>query len=319
MKQLEIHSLEKYNKILQEVLNDIKSLKIQGATNVAIEGVKSFSKYAYNTSKEFRDYDAFLKHIIEKSIEVKNIRVTEPALANGLEFVIQHIKDNGVETALDASDKYLELLSSARTKVAEIGAEKIYNDTTIMTHCHSSFVDTIFWLAMELGKKFTVVNTETRPLFQGRKTVRKLREKGINVIHVVDSAMWWAMHKFDVDLILIGADAVTVEGVALNKIGSRLLALSARELHVPLYVCTTLLKYNPDTRLGRRSEIEMRESEEIWPEHPEGVSVINPAFESIASQYISAYITEYGLIPPQMMTYYFDNKIINGVFRGIED
>ena len=170
-----------------------------------------------------------------------------------------------------------------------------------------------------MGKKFRVVNTETRPLFQGRKTVRKLREKGIEVIHVVDSAMWWAMHKFDVDLIVIGADAVTVEGVALNKIGSRLLALSARELHVPLYVCTTLLKYNPDTRLGRRSEIEMRESQEIWPEHPEGVSVINPAFESIASQYISAFITEYGLIPPQMMSYNFEQHIVNGLFKGHND
>ena len=106
-------------------------------------------------------------------------------------------------------------------------------------------------------------------MFQGRKTAKKALEKNIEVIHVVDSAMWWAMQKYDVDLIIIGADSVTVEGVALNKIGSRLLALSSRELHVPLYVCTSLLKYNPETRLGRISEIEMRSSAEIWPDHPD--------------------------------------------------
>lgn len=283
---------------------------------MAIEGVNAFALYAVNSRDSFPNNEKFLDHLFEISIEVKNVRITEPALANGLQYVLQHIKKNGVENCLDASENYHKILNEARAKVADIGAEKIQDDTTIMSHCHSSFVDGIFWRAKELGKKFRVVNTETRPLYQGRKTVKKLREKGIEVIHVVDSAMWWAMHKFDVDLIIIGADAVTVEGVALNKIGSRLLALSARELHVPLYVCTSLLKYNPDTILGSRSEIEMRESEEIWPDHPEGVSVFNPAFESIASQYISSYITEFGLIPPQMMSYTFETKIINGLFAG---
>ena len=59
----------------------------------------------------------------------------------------------------------------------------------------------------------------------------------------------------------------------------------------------------------------MRESEEIWPDHPEGVQVYNPAFETIASQYISAFVTEYGLIPPPMMDYNFETKIKNGVFK----
>ena len=151
-------------------------------------------------------------------------------------------------------------------------------------------------------------------MYQGRKTARKALEKNIEVIHVVDSAIWWAMHKYDVDLVVIGADSVTVEGVALNKIGSRLLALSSRELHVPLYVCTSLLKYNPETRLGRLSEIEMRSSAEIWPDHPKNLEIVNPAFETISSRYIAAYITEFGLIPPQLIAYNFETRYIKEIF-----
>lgn len=304
-----------YDKDLKPILEEIKNLKIQGATNVALEGVQAFSKYSHDVYPLFSSDSDFFNHLVERAQEIKNVRITEPALANGLSFVLNQIKVHGHTVSLDAGDKYRNILHEAKKNAAIVGAELVLDDSTVMTHCHSSFVDEILWKAKELGRNFRVVNTETRPLFQGRTTVKKLREKGIDVIHVVDSAMWWAMDKFDVDVILTGADAVTVEGVALNKIGSRLLALSARELHVPLYICTSLLKYNSDTVLGRKSAIEMRESAEIWPSHPEGVKVYNPAFETIASQYISAYVTEYGLIPPQMMNYNFETKIKNGVFK----
>ena len=303
-----------YDKNLKPILDNIKSLDIQGATNVAIEGIQAFSIYAQEVFSSFDNNSKYLEHLHNRSQEVKSVRITEPALANGLTYLINQIELHGPSISISAGQKYKQILSDAKTNAAIVGAELIQDDITVMTHCHSSFVDEILWRAKELGRHFRVVNTETRPLYQGRKTVKKLREKGIDVIHVVDSAMWWAMDKFDVDVILTGADAVTVEGVALNKIGSRLLALSARELHVPLYICTSLLKYNSETVLGRRSEIEMRESAEIWPDHPEGVKVFNPAFETIASHYISAFVTEYGLIPPQMMDYHFESKIKKGLF-----
>ena len=310
------NSIQKiYDKNLKPVLSDIKSLKIQGATNVALEGVKAFSIYSEEVYSSFKSDSEYLEHLNIRAQEVRHVRITEPALANGLMFVLKQIQVHGHENSVQAGEKYQQILADAKMKTAEVGAELIQNDSTVMTHCHSSFVNEILWRAKDLGRKFRVVNTETRPLYQGRKTVKKLRSKDIEVIHVVDSAMWWAMQKFDVDVILTGADAVTVEGVALNKIGSRLLALSARELHVPLYVCTSLLKYNSETVLGKKSEIEMRESAEIWPDHPAGVAVYNPAFETIASQYISAYVTELGLIPPQMMAYNFETKIKNGLFK----
>lgn len=304
-----------YENHLRPVLDEIKSLKIQGATNVALEGVKAFSIYSQEVEPAFSNTQDFLEHLHEISQEIKNVRITEPALANGLSYVLNQILLHGASISMTAGNQYQQILQEAKQKAAIVGAELVLDESTVMTHCHSSFVNEILWKAKELGKTFRVVNTETRPLYQGRKTTKYLNGKGIDVIHVVDSAMWWAMDKFDVDVILTGADAVTVEGVALNKIGSRLLALSARELHVPLYICTSLLKYNSETVLGRKSKIEMRESAEIWPDHPKGVEVYNPAFETIASRYISAYVTEYGLIPPQMMDYHYETKIKNGIFK----
>ncbi|HKZ42920.1 MAG TPA: translation initiation factor eIF-2B, partial [Candidatus Hodarchaeales archaeon] len=299
---------------LKAVLDDIRALNIQGATNVAIAGVEAFAHYAYDVSTLFSDKTAFFHHLDERSEEIKSVRITEPALQNGLTYVKKQISEFGIEAAKTASVQYKSLLESAKKMVGKIGSEKIMPNATIMTHCHSSFVDEVFAQAKAMGKSFRVVNTETRPLYQGRKTVKKLLQHDIEVIHVVDSAMWWAMQKFDVDLIIIGADAVTVEGVTLNKIGSRLLALSSRELHVPLYVCTSLLKYNPATSLGRLSEIEMRASEEVWSESPKGFKIYNPAFETISRHFISAYITEFGIVPPQLVSHFFETRYINDLF-----
>ncbi|MFW9928462.1 MAG: translation initiation factor eIF-2B [Candidatus Thorarchaeota archaeon] len=302
-------------KELKKVLDEIKSLSIQGATNVAIEGVTAFAKYANEIYPLFKTQNSFYSHLHSRAEEVKQIRITEPALQNGLTFIIQRINEYGIEKAINAASEYKDLLNQAKIRVGEIGAEKIIDGSTIMTHCHSSFVDEIFRKAKEIGKNFRIINTETRPMYQGRKTALRALEKNIEVIHVVDSAMWWAMQNYDVDLIIIGADSVTVEGVALNKIGSRLLALSSRELHVPLYVCTSLLKYNPETKLGRLSQIEMRSSMEIWHDAPKNLQIINPAFETISSQYIAAFITEFGLIPPQLVSQAFETKYIKGIFH----
>ena len=105
---------------------------------------------------------------------------------------------------------------------------------------------------------------------------------------------------FETDLIIVGADAVTSEGTVLNKIGTRLLALVASELHIPFYVATPLLKYNPNTAFGNYELIEMRDTHEIWKDwenKPEGLELLNPAFETVNRLLISGLITESGIFP----------------------
>lgn len=282
---------------LQDTMTKIRNLTIQGATNVAIYGVHAFAKHAETVP--LRD-QALFTHLESVVDQLSNVRVTEPALRNGLRYVMTGIRLDGKENALAHGKKYLDLIDAAKLKIFKTGAERIQDGSRVFTHCHSSITVGIFLAAAKQGKEFEVINTETRPLYQGRKTAKRLLKNNIRVTHIVDSAMRWAMNVFKPHMIFMGADAITVEGVALNKIGSRLCALASEEEHIPLYICTPLLKYDQATSIGRLSEIEMRDPFEIWAEDlPPGIRIMNPSFETIDRDNISAYITEAGLIPPQ--------------------
>lgn len=239
-------------------------------------------------------------------------------MRNGLNFILRRLKkekhefkqERFLELISYYKDKYKMMIQSSKKKIAEIGARRIPyvdvdDDYLIMTHCHSSVVTAILLEARRQGKHFNVINTETQPRLQGRQTAKELLAAGIKVYHVVDSAMRWAVNHYEVNLILIGADSVTSEGTVLNKIGSRLLALVAHEEHVPFYVATPLLKYNPQTSFGVIEKIEMRETSEIWENPPEGVEILNPAFETVSRRYIDGLITEAGIFASSHVHNYF--------------
>jgi ribose 1,5-bisphosphate isomerase len=282
---------------LKTTMRKIKNLTIQGATNVAIFGVRAFANHAKTVPLKEKELFSHLEAVVD---QLSRVRVTEPALRNGLRYVMTGIQFDGKESAMDHGDNYIDLINEAKLKIFQTGAERIQDGSRVFTHCHSSITVGIFIEAAKQGKDFEVISTETRPLYQGRKTARRLLKNNIRVTHIVDSAMRWAMNNFNPHMVFMGADAITVEGVALNKIGSRLCALASEEEHIPLYICTSLLKYDQATSIGRLSEIEMRAPFEIWDEDvPPGIRILNPAFETIDRNNIAAYITEAGLIPPQ--------------------
>jgi len=268
-----------------------------------------------NTSTTLSSDDWF-----EKLYEAEGIligtRPTEPALRNGLTYILKKLEtlkdnlnaDNILELIERNKNEYKEMIQNSKKKIAEIGARRIpdKDEFIIMTHCHSSVVNGILLEAKRQGKdNFKVINTESQPKLQGRKTARKLLEAGIKVIHVVDSAMRWVVNHYEVDLILIGADSITSAGTVLNKIGSRLLALVAHEEHVPFYVASSLLKYNPKTSFGTLEKIEMRDPKEIWEEPPENIEILNPAFETVSRRYIDGLITEAGIFASSHVHFQF--------------
>ena len=239
-------------------------------------------------------------------------------MKNGLKYIMSKVEKEKEDCCVEDIPKiieghkneYYDMLQNSKKKIAEIGARRIPEikgdkEFIVMTHCHSSLVTGILLEAKRQGKTFKVINTETQPRLQGRKTAEKLLKAGIEVIHVVDSAMRWAIRHFQADLILIGADSITSEGTIINKIGSRLLALVAHEEHVPFYVASPLLKYNPETNLGILETIEMRDPQEIWKNPPEGIIILNPAFETVSRRYIDGLITEAGIFASSHVSNYF--------------
>lgn len=303
---------------LKIIAKQIEKLEIQGATNIAIEGVKAFGNYL--TSLKETNLDDFFKKIQNAQQLLENARATEPCLRNGLKYTIDKAKNtisnlDNIELLtkrmIDCSDEYLGLLKNAKHKIAKIGAQRIENNSLILTHCHSSAVTEILIEASKT-KKIEVINTETRPRYQGRITARELLEHGIPVTHIVDSAMRWVVKHFNkrIDMILIGADSISTEGTVFNKIGSRLLALMAKENHIPLYVVSTILKYNPSSMLGNVEEIEMRPPDEIWKDPPSGIKILNPAFETVSHDLIASLITEIGIFPSTLISEKFEKEFI---------
>ncbi|MHA2182105.1 MAG: translation initiation factor eIF-2B [Promethearchaeota archaeon] len=301
-------------KKLLEDAEKIRSLEIQGATNVALNAIDFLNKYAKRLQE--KTIDGCIDSLHKAKDILVDTRPTEPAMKNGLNFIVHKLEREKHNCSLEDvpeiiegyKNEYNDMLEESKRRIAKIGARRIPNANkkfVIMTHCHSSLVSAIFLEAKKQGKNFKVINTETQPRLQGRITVQELIEADIEVMHVIDSAMRWAVRHFQVELILIGADSITSEGTIINKIGSRLLALVAHEEHVPFYVASPLLKYNPETNLGILETIEMRDPNEVWESPPKNVKILNPAFETVSRRYIDGLITEAGIFASSHISNYF--------------
>ncbi|MEM3859386.1 MAG: hypothetical protein QW478_08260, partial [Candidatus Micrarchaeaceae archaeon] len=254
----------------ERIVKDIKSLKIQGAENVAKAAID-----AWSISKDKAKASAILRRT----------RPTEPMLRN----VLHYLNNGGDPISIKKQ------INDGTDKIAAYGSGMIPNNGIVYTHCHSSTVEAILEHAKNIGKKFEVNATETRPDYQGRITARNLASHGIKVTLFVDSAALSAIK--NADLMLIGSDAITVYGGIVNKIGSRMFAKLASELEVPVYVASHSLKFDPITRWGRLEKIEERSTSEVWPDKPKGVKVVNNVFDFVPSEYIASMITELGVLP----------------------
>jgi ribose 1,5-bisphosphate isomerase len=297
---------------IHETLNAIARLEIQGATNVAITAITAFVEFAGHVCS--KPYAEFITQLTEIRQQILATRPTEPAMQNGIHYLYALTRNTELsplelcELMEERGQYYIELLQTSRAKIGAIGAKRIVDGTIVMTHCHSSAVDAILIQAKEQGRQFQVIATETRPRYQGRRTAKTLIEHEIPVTLVVDSAMRWSLRHFQPHIVLVGADAITSTGAIINKIGTKLLALAAKELDIPFYSASPILKFDPLTTEGALSEIEERTPSEIWPDAPSSLIIRNPAFEIVSREFLDGIITETGIWPPAMIPYIFARK-----------
>lgn len=281
---------------VEETALSIKKLEIQGATKIALAAIESILEFSGGF--EGVNFPAALQ---EKSTLLLGSRPTEPLMQNFIRKILASVpQDKDLTTqkqAVGDMGAFLKnYLSTAVKSIAEIGSKRVPKKGVVLTHCHSSLVEGILKRAYDDGKKFEVISTETRPKLQGRITAKNLSEHGIPVTTIVDSAAMTYMNA--VNLVLIGADAVLSDGSVVNKIGSYLVALAAKEADTPLYVCTETYKFDPKTLMGDYEPIEQRGPEEVWKSAPGGVQIKNPAFEIVPAHHIHALITEEGIMSP---------------------
>jgi len=297
-------------KKIEKVMDDIESIKIQGATNIAKESIKLFSVYLGSFSDNTNHLE-ILKSAKRFKEDLANLRETEPLTRNALNFIYQKLlKDNTLDSSLDlakAGDKwgkyFLNLLHEHKQTIIDYGQKLINRGDQVFTHCHSSMVEGILVKAYS-KRKFKVFNDETRPLFQGRITSTNLRKAGLPNTMLVDGASAYLISHFsgedlDISSVFLGCDAIALDGTCVNKVGSYGIALSAYHSGIPVYIASSLLKIESDLKRGSYIKIEEREPKEIWAKPPKGLKLINLAFDMIPPEFITAYITEFGLVKPK--------------------
>ena len=297
------------NEIIEKTYRDIKSIKIQGATNVAYALANALKKYSDKVKAGGpREY---IWEMEKAGYYLATARDTEPMADNVVEFLIYHLKQNSDLSLLDMKKYFKKLIEQffvfskeVEHRIEQNGIKLIKNKDNILTHCHASTVIKILVFAKSHGRKFKVFSTETRPLFQGRKTAQDLIKKHIKDTMLVDSSAMSVIAgqtNVKIDKIILGCDAISADGGCVNKVGSFGLALAAKSRKIPLYIATPALKINEDAKNLSAIKIEKRPAGEVWPKAPRNLQIYNFAFDKIPANYITGYITELGILKPRQL------------------
>jgi methylthioribose-1-phosphate isomerase len=197
-------------------------------------------------------------------------------------------------------------------KMGQAGQKVIRYGDTILTHCNAGALATggygtalgVIRAAKAAGKKVRVFADETRPFLQGtRLTAWELVRDRIPVTLITDSMAGYFMKKGMIDRVIVGADRIAANGDAANKIGTYSVAVLAKAHGIPFYVAAPCSTIDPRIKSGEAIPIEERDPREVthWREQriaPEGISVLNPAFDVTPHSYIAGIITEKGLLKP---------------------
>ena len=290
-------------KQLSNTAQKIKNMEIRGAGMIARAAAAELRDYSQRIG--MGKLEEFNNKMIEAAQLLISTRPTAVSLPNAVRAVMRYKGDSVDEAKAnikELADGFIMNSESAVLKIGEIGAHRIRDGDTIMTHCNSSAAISIMAAAHKDGKNISVIATESRPRWQGHLTIRQLDETGIKTSLIVDSAVRYFMK--EVDLVVMGADAVTANGSVINKIGTSQLALAAHEARKNVIIAAETYKFSPRSLLGELIEIEERNSSEVIADEKlrefSNVSVKNPAFDVTPREYIDLICTEVGAIPPEM-------------------
>jgi translation initiation factor 2B subunit (eIF-2B alpha/beta/delta family) len=195
-----------------------------------------------------------------------------------------------LKACVRASQEFNDACRLAVTAAAGHVSNLIADNTTLLTHSRSSTILRALDEAHLAGKKFDVIVTESRPMQEGRALAAELAGSGIKVTLIGDMGAASAMRQ--VSSVFVGADLISSRAL-VNKVGTRMIALAANELSLPIFVVADSSKFLKLPTDDLLSEPE-REPHELWPAAPSNVTVMNRYFEETPLDYFTGIITEEG-------------------------
>ena len=305
-----------------EVAKAIKTMVIRGAPAIGVCAAMGLALGAARTkatgTKQFTTE-------FQRNCDL--LAATRPTAVN-LFWAIERMKQSFAEGAL-AGESVDQLKARLRTAADSIhdddvascraigahGATLVPAEACILTHCNAGALATagygtalgVIRGAVEAGRKVRVLADETRPFLQGaRLTAWELVRDGIDTTVITDSMAGAIMRSGDINLVVVGADRIAANGDTANKIGTYSVAVLAKEHGIPFYVAAPWSTIDLATPDGNAIPIEERGAREVTHVGstqlaPEGAHIRNPSFDVTPSKYITAIITERGIVRPPFL------------------
>lgn len=310
---------EKYLKLetKEDVYVAIKKLRVRGAPAIGIAA--AFGLYVATRDSEAKTLPEFKEEVKQVSEYLKKARPTAVNLAWALDRLVAKLEgfDGSVANAKKLLLQEARIVrqedENACRNMGEYGLSLLKPGMGILTHCNAGTLATAkygtslaaLYLGQERGYDFHVYADETRPVLQGaRLTAFELSKADIDVTLICDSMANQVMKNGWVDAVLVGCDRMAANGDGANKIGTNGLAILAKEYNIPFYMFVPTSSLDLDTPTGDDIEIELRDGEEIYkmwyekPMAPEGIKTYNPSFDVTPAEYITAIVTEKGIVRP---------------------
>jgi methylthioribose-1-phosphate isomerase len=264
-------------------------------------------------------FEEFIKELETAGNLIKKTRPTAVNLSWAVDRIIARVKENShlstdrlKKLAFDEAELIHREDITINKMIGFNGRDLIEDNFTVLTHCNAGALATggygtalgVIRAAKEQGKNVMVFADETRPFLQGaRLTAWELQRDGIPVTLICDSMAGHFMKLSMVNCVIVGADRIAANGDTANKIGTYSLAVLAHENGIPFYVAAPLSTIDVNAKTGDDIPIEERNPIEVTTISgslvaPEGISVLNPAFDVTPARYITAIITDKKLVYP---------------------
>jgi S-methyl-5-thioribose-1-phosphate isomerase len=307
----------------KETAKAIRKMVLRGAGAIGVAAAYGMAQAALEAERlPLPEFEAYLQEAADR------IMVTRPTAVNlfhAVERCLRAASEGSVEervrSVVEEADRIAEEDLEASKRIGEYGSELIPDGACILTHCNAgalAFIDygtalSPIRYAHRTGKRVFVFVDETRPRCQGsRLTAWELEMEGIPYAVIADNAAGYYMRRGEIDLVIIGADRIAANGDVANKIGTYQRAVVAKENGIPFYVAAPAMTFDLRCPSGEKIEIEERSPEEVisaWGVDEKGNSTRvyiakrgtparNPAFDITPAEYITAFITDRGILRP---------------------
>lgn len=280
-------------KTVDDVIYAIKEMVIRGAPAIGVAAA-----FGIVLGKD---------NLMESYNKLKLSRPTAYDLFFALDYMLENIEKG--DKPIDIASRYMSDIINRCKKIGEYGEKLIKDGDKILTHCNAGALATVDYgtalspirFAKKRGKKIYVYVDETRPRCQGQLTSWELKNEDIDHCIIVDNAAGYFLKNGDIDLVITGADRIAKNYDFANKIGTYEKAVVAKENGIPFYVAAPISTFDANISSGNEIIIENRDNKELSEINgkqimPSWINTKNPAFDVTPKKYVTAYITEDGII-----------------------